>query len=410
MKKWSRIIACVDMNAYFAAVEQLDYPKLRGKPVAVTNGRQGSCIITSSYEARRYGVKTGMRLWEGKKLCPDLIQCPSRPQRYVQISTKIMKFLQDKITPDIEVFSVDEAFLDMSRVRSVSLNAWQLGNWIKQSVYTVSGLTASVGISGDKTTAKYASKLKKPNGVVVIPPYQAAQTLAKVAVTELCGISAGIAGFLAQYQIYTCGDMQRLPISVLSKRFGNIGRRIWYMCHGADPEPVKVRIQPAKSMGHGKILPPNTRCSQLILTYLRHMSEKLAMRLRRHELRAKRYYIGLRCPLIGWIEVKQSLACPSQDGLEIFHLCKSMMRLHWHGQVVQQVQVTALDLQQHYQLDLFALPPSSRDSLNQTVDVVNHKYGQFTLMPASLLSRTESPDVISPAWQPDGYRQSGNVE
>lgn len=110
---WQRAIILMDLDAFFASIEQLDYPELRGKPVAVTNGSQGTCIITCSYEARKYGIKTGMRLYDARKLCPGIIQCPSRPNRYTEISKNIMLALFN-ITPDIEVFSVDEAFLDVT--------------------------------------------------------------------------------------------------------------------------------------------------------------------------------------------------------------------------------------------------------------------------------------------------------
>ncbi len=110
---WSRMIALVDMDCFFAQVEQRDDPSLRGQPVAVTNGLTGTCIITSSYEARAYGTKTGMRLKEALQLCPDLIRCPTRPRRYAAISTRIMRALSD-ITPVMEVYSVDEAFLDLT--------------------------------------------------------------------------------------------------------------------------------------------------------------------------------------------------------------------------------------------------------------------------------------------------------
>ncbi len=110
---WPRAIILVDMNAFFASVEQRDYPELQGRPIGITNGLTGTCIITSSYEARAYGIKTGMRVREAKQLCPDFIQIPARPHRYAQVSTAIMEALTT-ITPDMEVFSVDEAFLDVT--------------------------------------------------------------------------------------------------------------------------------------------------------------------------------------------------------------------------------------------------------------------------------------------------------
>ena len=116
--RWSRAIILVDMNSFFASVEQFDHPELRGRAIAVTNDKQGGCIITSSYEARSYGIKTGMRLQEAKKLCRNLIQIPARPERYVDVSRAIMDALAT-LTPDIEVFSIDEAFLDITHCQCI---------------------------------------------------------------------------------------------------------------------------------------------------------------------------------------------------------------------------------------------------------------------------------------------------
>ncbi|MDH3986122.1 MAG: DNA polymerase IV, partial [Gammaproteobacteria bacterium] len=128
---WSRAIALVDMNAFFASIEQRDCPEWRGRPVAVTNGNQGTCIITCSYEARAYGIQTGMRLKQARQLCPELIQCPSQPERYAATSVAIMEVLQD-ITPDIEIFSVDEAFLDITRCQRLLGTPLQIAQLAKQ--------------------------------------------------------------------------------------------------------------------------------------------------------------------------------------------------------------------------------------------------------------------------------------
>ncbi|WP_330359763.1 DNA polymerase Y family protein [Solemya pervernicosa gill symbiont] len=279
---WPWAIIMVDMNAFFASVEQRDCPEWRGRPVAITNGLQGSRIITCSYEARAYGVHTGMRLKEARRLCPDLIQSPARPERYAETSAAIMVSLED-ITPDIEVFSVDEAFLDVTRCQRLLGHPEQIAKRVKQRVFEVSKVLCSVGVSGDKTTAKYAAKLNKPDGLTVIPPWEAKARLHDVPVTELCGIARGIGDFLAQHGVHNCGDMEQLPISVLARRFGNLGRRIWYMAQGADPDPLQMTVAAPKSVGHGKVVPPNTRERTVLETYLLHMSEKVAARLRRHD-------------------------------------------------------------------------------------------------------------------------------
>ncbi len=402
---WERAIILVDMNAFFASIEQRDRPAWRGRPVAVTNGLQGTCIITCSYEARAFGIHTGMRLKQARQLCPGLIQCPADPKRYAAVSTSIMESLQD-ITPDVEVFSVDEAFLDVTRCQRLSGSPEHMARQVKQTVLEVSGLLCSVGLSGDKTTAKYAAKLQKPDGFTVIPPWESQQRLASVPVTELCGIAKGIGGFLATQGVHTCGDMARLPISVLARRYGNPGRRIWYMCQGQDPDPVHTNVPPPKSIGHGKVMPPDTRNREVILTYLLHMSEKVATRLRRHDMAASRFLIALRTR-DGWIGDKPRTVQPTDDGAVIMALCHRMLAQHWRGQGVHQVQVTALELHTaQRQGDLFAEVPVRRQKCNAVMDAINQKFGEFTLTPASLLQRSSMPDVIAPAWKPHGHRKT----
>lgn len=402
---WPRMIALVDMNAFFASIEQLDNPHWRGRPVAVTNGTQGTCIITCSYEARAYGVKTGMRLRDARELCPEIIQCPGRPKRYADMSRAIMASLIN-ITPVVEVFSVDEAFLDLTAVQHLNHGAEDIGQKIKQQVFNASGLYCSVGLSGDKTTAKYAAKVIKPDGLTIIPPWQAAERLRRVPVTELCGIGNSLGKFLAIHGVRTCGDMQRLPVSVLAKRFGNPGRRIWLMAQGKDPATVDTTIAPPKSVGHGKVMPPNTRHPDVIRTYLHHMSYKVAARLRRHQLSAQHFFIGLNTR-DGWIGGKYHTAGPIDDAGALMQLCYRMLQEHWRGQSVHQVQVTALDPKTtHGQQDLFLPGNERREALNHVMDEINQRFGDYMLAPAPLLHRSSMPNVIAPAWKPEGHRQS----
>jgi DNA polymerase-4 len=404
---WSRFIALMDMNAFFASVEQLDNPELRGKPIGVTNGKTGTCIITCSYEARAQGVHTVMRLKDARKICPDVIQVPARPERYAEVSINIMEALQD-ITPDVEVFSVDEAFLDVTRCQQYwNKSPETIGRMIKELVWDVSGLLCSVGLSGDKTTAKYAAKLMKPDGLTIIPPWQARQRLSNVPVMELCGINKGIGGFLAQRGVFTCGDMASLPISVLGNRFGSPGRRIWKMCRGEDPSIVKAIIEAPKSVGHGKVMPPNTRDKDVIFMYLMHMSEKVSFRLRKHALTAQKYFIGLRTK-DGWIgSNKLKTKFPTNDSRPLIELCNEIVYQYWHGEGVHQVQVTALDPRPGKgQMDMFGEEENKFHILNRVMDNINKRYGEFTLARANLLKRSDMPNVIAPAWKPYGHRQT----
>jgi DNA polymerase-4 len=402
---WPRAIIHVDMNAFFASIEQRDFPALRDKPVAVTNGERGTCIITCSYEARAFGIHTGMRLLEARQRCPQLIQRPARPAVYARISTAIMQALHD-VTPDIEVFSVDEAFLDVSRCQRLHGTPVRMARLAKQNVFAASGLLCSAGVAGDKTTAKFAAKLQKPDGLTVIPPWDACLRLRDEPATALCGIAEGIGTYLAQHGAQTCGEVGELPVSVLARRFGNLGRRIWLMCQGKDPDRINTDIPAPKSMGHGKVMPPDTRDRDTILTYLLHMSEKLSTRLRRHGMRAQHFAIGLKSR-DGWLGAKLKLVAPDDDAHAIFALCRFALTERWQGQGVFQVQVTALDPQPATgQLDLFNARDPQHDDINHVMDDVNRRFGDFALAPARLLKRSDMPNVIAPAWKPKGHRQT----
>ena len=403
---WTKMIALMDMNAFFASVEQKDYPWWRGRPVAITNGRIGTGIITCSYEARAFGVHTGMRLSEARKLCPQLIQAPARPYRYAEISRSIMHSLEC-ITPDLEIFSVDEAFLDLSHCqRLYHFDARKIGVLIKRNVFKSSGLLCSVGISGDRTTAKWAAKQNKPNGLTIINPTLSADALADIPVTDLCGINKGIGRFLAQYGVFRCADMKEIPISVLAQRFGNPGRRIWLMAQGKDPEAINGYIADAKTLGHGKVIPPDTKDRATILLYLMHMAEKVAARLRLNQLQAQLFSIAFKTS-DGWQKTRSKTLAVSDDGKQIFQLCKFFFLQQWNKQGVFQVHVAALDPRpSHGQKDLFLHDNPLRRELHQTIDKINHRYGEFTLCNAPLVHRSSMPNVIAPAWKPDGHRNT----
>lgn len=403
---WPRAIILIDMNAFFASVEQLDHPEWRGRALAVTNGKQGTCIITSSYEARSYGIKTGMRLKEAKRLCPHLIQVPAQPKRYVEISQAIMETLAT-LSPDIEIFSVDEAFLDVTHCQLLYGTPEKIALLAKELVFKTSGLLCSVGVSGDKTTAKFAAKLEKPNGFIVIPPWEAKERLRYVDVTELSGIKSGIGNFLKKHGASKCGEVEKIPISILIKRFGNLGRRIWYMCQGADPDPVHTIVANPKSMGHGKVMPPYTTNETVIETFLMHMCEKLGARLRRHQFRAQYFFAGLLNHDLGWLGAKGKTIQPTNDSKDIFQLALFLIQQQWHGEPVSQVQVTALDPHDEgFQLDIFTKENTKRELLYTTLDEINQRYGEFTIAPAPMLYRSQMPNVIAPAWKPYRHRQT----
>ena len=377
---WPRIILLADMNAFFASVEQVDHPEWRGRPLALTNGGIGTCIITCSYEARAFGIHTGMHIRDARRRCPDLVHVSSRPRRYAEVSSNIMHALR-RFTPDIEVFSVDEAFLDVTRCQRLWGQPEEIARQVKRCVYENSGVLCSVGVGGDKTTAKYAARLQKPDGLTIIPPWQARERLADTPLIELCGINTGIARMLARHGVERCGELQKLPISVLGKRFGNPGRRIWLMAQGLDPEPVKISIPGAQSIGHGKVLPPNSRDPDTIRIYLMHMAHRLAERLRGNRLVAQQFLFGLRLHQ-GWLKTTARSLLPSDDERVIYRLGCRWFDTAWRGQGIWQLRIVALDPRAPCQADLFHRKHPARQRAHSAMDGINARYGALTLAPA----------------------------
>jgi DNA polymerase-4 len=200
--------------------------------------------------------------------------------------------------------------------------------------------------------------------------------------------------------------MKRLPIGELGRRFGNPGRRIWLMAQGQDPEQVYPEVADPKSVGHGKVMPPDTRDEGVLLTYLLHMSAKVAARLRLHRLRASHFFIGLRATE-GWLGGKYRIDPPTDHASVIMDFCHRFLASQWRGEGCHQVQVTALDPQPGgLQFDFLQPDQQRQDRLNQAMDAVNRHYGEFALAPVRLLARSHMPNVIAPAWKPFGHRET----
>lgn len=185
------------------------------------------------------------------------------------------------------------------------------------------------------------------------------------------------------------------------------------MAQGKDPENLTQTVADPKTMGHGKVMPPSTRDVEVIKVYLLHMSEKLGHRLRTNGLEAQRFGVSLLTEG-GWLSSKYSTAYPSDDGRAIYALCEACIDQCWRGEGVHQVHVVALDpMPKALQGDLFAamdttqeITHSKRQRVNQVQDAINHRYGEFTLSDAQLLHRSKMPNVIAPAWKPDGHRNT----
>lgn len=244
MLRW---IMHVDMDAFFASVEQLDNPDLRGKPVIVGGQSCRGVVSTCSYEARRYGVHSAMSMAEARKLCPHGEYVPVRMRRYQEVSKKIMSIFHD-FTPLVEQLSIDEAFLDVSGMEKLYHNTEEIGWLIKKRIAAETGLTASVGLAPNKFLAKMASDLQKPDGFTIIRHAEAEKFIADFPVTKIFGIGRMAEKSLLQYGIATIGQLAAAENNVLKKVFGKNADSVHRLAQGIDERPVVTESVP-KSIG-----------------------------------------------------------------------------------------------------------------------------------------------------------------
>lgn len=276
---WPRIIAHADMDAFYASAEQLDDPSLRGKPVIVGPRSKRGVVLTASYEARRFGVKSAMPAVQAYKLCPHGIFVPPRFERYQELSASIMQAFGD-FSPVVEALSLDEAFIDMTGAEGIFGTPGNMGQQIRQAVFDATGgLTASVGVAATKYVAKVASDYNKPNAVTVVSPDQAVAWLDPMPVSRLWGAGPKTVPRLERAGLYTIGDVRRADDEFLEKRLGSAGLHFKRLAHALDRRMVERR-RVARSMGSDRTLHQDVASAEEIAFHLRRSADRLGERLR----------------------------------------------------------------------------------------------------------------------------------
>lgn len=340
-RRWQRAIIKVKLGTFYAAVEQLENPLLTGRPIVLTRSDQDTYLLSCSTEAQARGIRNGMWLPEAKRLCPELIRVTARPPHYATISAQLLAEFR-QLTPEIEAPSLGEFFLDVTHVQRVYGAPPVIARRVQRLISDLSGLRCSLGVAGDKTTAGWAAKQPAPAGLTVIPPWETATRLRDVPVRDLCGLGRGISAFLASRGVRTCHEMRRLPVSILTNKWGNIGQHIWLMTQGQDPEPVKPTRSPHPSVGCGQALPAETHEESALRLALEHSADAVATRLREQHQVAQQFYIGLRTEQ-GWRGGRFLTEQITDDGPTIRRLCRTVLSRCWQGEDIHHIQVTALD-------------------------------------------------------------------
>ena len=382
-----RSIAHVDMDAFYAAIEQRDRPELRGRPVIVGADPTGRGVVsTASYEAREYGVRSAMPIGRAARLCPHATFLPVDMAKYREVSVRIMAILAD-FSPLVEPVSVDEAFLDLTGTERLFGSPLDAVRRIKARIRNDTGLTASAGLAPNKFLAKVASDLEKPDGLVVVPSGGEAGFLAPLPVERIWGVGRVTAKALQDLGLETIGQLQRIPRAVLVKRFGKHGEHLHDLASGRDDRPVESFALP-KSVGAEETFGVDCRDPVHLHTTLRTQAERVAAELRDGGVAAARVTLKLR--LAPFETHTRSLTGePTQDGLELYRRALALLERERVTRPVRLIGLSASRLGPAGlgQLDLLDPAALRRERLARVVDRLTERFGEGTVIPASLLSK-----------------------
>ncbi len=393
------------MNAFFASVEQQSNPALQGKPVAVIGAAKRTIITTCSYEARAFGVRTGMNSWEARQKCPELIFVVGNNKKYSYTSKQIIGIMRE-YTPLVEVFSIDEAFLDVTGSLSLFGSPEAIVGMIKERIRDRFGLTCSVGIAPNKLLAKLASDMQKPDGLTVIAPGQVARVMERLPIQQLCGIGAKTHQQLAAFGIRTCGELGRFPVDILRKKFGVTGERLHYMGLGVDDAPVvpDEEAEEVKSVGHSTTLDTDLCQRSEILAVLLQLSEMVGRRARKYRVTGKTVTLTVRYPDFTTFSRQLSRSAPTNNSDEIYRDAVQILDQLELAQPVRLLGVRITNLShQAEQLPLFE-SERKKALVASAMDHVNNKFGDFSVTFGTLVGKECGAKVISPAWKPEGVR------
>jgi DNA polymerase-4 len=385
-----RTILHVDLDAFFAAVEQRDNPALRGRPVAVGLGgaNDRGVVSAASYEARRFGVHSAMPIRTARRLCPDCIFVPVRGAAYQAASREVMAILR-RFTPLVQPISIDEAFMDVTASRALFGDGESIARSIKAAIREEVGLTASVGVAATKLVAKIASDLRKPDGLVVVEPGTEAAFLAPLPISRLWGVGASTAAALKDFGVATIGDLAALDRAALVRRFGKHGASLVDRAHGLDGDPVDDP-DAAKSVSHEHTFDEDTADPEVLERTLLAMAEGVSGRLRHAGLKAGTVTVKVRDSGFNTVTRQRGMAEPTDLTEPIWRTAVELARPEMRGKRIRLLGVAASGFGAREQLGLFEADDDRRRRVVEAADEVRERFGTRAITRARLL-RTGIP-------------------
>jgi len=389
-----RTIIHLDMDAFYASVEQLDHPSYRGKPVVVGADPKGGAgrgvVAACSYEARKFGIRSAIPISRAYRLCPTAVFVRPRGARYAEMSERIFAILLE-YTDLMEPLSIDEAFLDVTASQRLFGPAAEIGQMMKARIRSELGLVASIGLAPNKFLAKVGSDLGKPDGFVAVAPGQERAFLDPLPISRLWGVGPKTEARLHQMGFQTIGQIARTPLSTLEDALGQGGRDLWDLANGLDDRPVEPE-QEAKSIGAEHTFSEDTADREQIRRTILELADRVGRRLRREEVVAGGVTLKFRDHRFHTVTRAAALDQPTDVGDTLFREAWALLRkVEWHGSQVRLLGVTATRLRAAAeppagQLPLFPRRPDPRRNLARTVDKIRERFGGEAITRASLLA------------------------
>ncbi len=409
-----RDIIHLDMDAFYASVEVLDDPTLKGKPVIVGGSERRGVVCAASYEARKFGVHSAQPVATARRLCPQGVFLPVRMERYKEMSDRVFEIFR-RFTPVVEELSIDEAFLDVSSSVRLFGTPEAIARKIRAAVKAETGLTVSAGVAGNKLAAKIASDLNKPDGLTVVPRGREREFLAPLPAGRLWGVGKVTRAALESLGVRTIGELSRLPKETLSRKFGKSGLHLHELSLGIDDREVETERE-AKSIGREDTYPEDLRDLEPIRRELLSLATRVASRLRREGVKGRTVTLKVKYHDFTLVTRAVTLPAATADGGEIYgRILKLLEKTAAGRRPVRLLGISLSGLEgeavpavmgKAEQLPLFGKPPgkgipargpdpprgrpvdpAKKERLNKAVDRIREKYGDGGIVPASLVGK-----------------------
>jgi len=379
----------LDMDAFYPAVEVLDNPGLKGKPVIVGGTKGRGVVSSASYEARKFGVHSAQPMAKAMRLCPHGIFLPGRMSRYAELSNQIFD-IYHRFTSLVEPLSIDEAFLDVTGSTRLFGGPVEMAKKIKQVVRGETGLTVSAGVAPSKFVAKIASDIDKPDGLTVVHPEKVREFLDPLPIGKMWGVGKVTQETLAQLNIHTFSDLSRVQVEVLEKKFGKYGPKMHELSMGIDDRDV-VTYQEAKSIGNEETFNEDILNIDLAKKELLALASKVARRLRREGVEGKTITLKVKYNDFVLITRSRTLNKFTNDWTIIYETtCGLLKKTETGKRPVRLLGISVSQLSTHggeEQLSLFSLIEldRKRKDLNTTLDSLQDRFGESIVRPGTLL-------------------------